>query len=229
MQSPSEIGKKAAGEAAAELVQPGMLLGLGTGSTVSYFIQRLAVRCRSGLDISAVASSERSAQLAKDLAIPLLDIDALVCLDLTVDGADEIDPLKRMIKGGGGALLREKIIASMSKEMLVIVDESKCVNKLGTNYPLPVEIVPFAWRATISHLNDKQLTGHLRMAEKNRPFVTDNGNYIYDIAKEALHSDVEALNHTILAIPGVVETGFFFNLATKVLVGCTNGQVEMTA
>lgn len=225
MNSFSEIGKKAAAEAAAELVQSGMLLGLGTGTTVKFFIQRLAERCKAGLTVSAVSSSEQSAQLAASLGIPLVDINTLTSLDLTVDGADEIDEHKCMIKGGGGALLREKIVASMSKEMIVIVDATKCVKKLGSNFPLPIEIMTFAWRATVHHLNNLQLNGQLRSGKNNAFYLTDNGNYIYDVAKEGLCGDLETLNSMILAIPGVVETGFFFSLAGRVLVGHPDGQV----
>ncbi len=221
-----DIGKKSAGEAAAELVQEGMCIGLGTGSTSNYFIKRLAERCASGLKITAVASSQKSAELAKKLGIPLIDIDPLIVLDLTVDGADEIDPQKRMIKGGGGALLREKIVATMSKEMIVIVDAKKCVLELGSSL-LPVEIVPFAWKATLHHLASKNIHGNLRFTAEKLPYVTDNGNYIYDIAKEVIVGDLEALNQKIAAVPGVVETGFFFKQAGRVIVGHEDGHVEI--
>lgn len=225
MSSNVEIGKKAAAVAAAELVQSGMLLGLGTGTTIKFFIERLAERCKSGLKISAVSSSEQSTQLAGSLGIPLADINTLKSLDLTVDGADEIDEQKRMIKGGGGALLREKIVASMSKEMIVIVDAGKCVKELGSTFPLPIEIMTFAWRATVNHLDALRLKGKLRMGKNNAPYITDNGNYIYDVDKEALRGDLTTLNQLILAIPGVVETGFFFNLAGRVIVGNPDGSV----
>jgi ribose 5-phosphate isomerase A len=222
----NDIGKKAAGEAAAELVQAGMCIGLGTGSTTNYFIKRLAERCASGLEITAVASSNQSTELAYELGIPLVDIDPLIELDLTVDGADEIDPQKRMIKGGGGALLREKIVATMSKEMIVIVDSKKCVAQLGS-FPLPVEIAPFAWKATLHHLASKKIHGNLRLCAGKLPYVTDNGNYIYDIAKEVIVGDLEALNQVIVSIPGVLETGFFFNQAGRVIIGYDDGHVEI--
>lgn len=227
MSSSAEIGKKAAAEAAVKLVQPGMLLGLGTGTTIKYFIEGLAERCRTGLKISTVSSSEQSAQLARSLKIPLVDINTLKTLDLTVDGADEIDEQKRMIKGGGGALLREKIVASMSKEMIVIVDANKCVKSIGSNFPLPIEIMTFAWRATINHFSELQLAGQLRLDKNNAPFITDNGNWIYDVDKKSLRGDLETLNQLILAIPGVVETGFFFNLAGRVIVGNSDGSVKI--
>ncbi len=226
MNANNDIGKKAAGEAAAELVQAGMCIGLGTGSTSNYFIKRLAERCASGLEITAVASSQQSADLANELGITLTDIDPLIELDLTIDGADEIDPQKRMIKGGGGALLREKIVATMSKEMIVIVDSKKCVTELGS-FPLPIEIAPFAWKATLHHLASNKIHGNLRLTAGKSPYVTDNGHYIYDIAKEVIIGDLEALNRMIKDIPGVLETGFFFNQAGRVIVGYDDGHVEI--
>ncbi len=222
----THIGKKLAGEAAAELVQEGMHIGLGTGSTANYFIRRLAERCNSGLKITAVASSEKSAALACSLGIPVVNIESFIELDLVIDGADEIDPQKRMIKGGGGALLREKIIASMAHEMIVIVDSKKCVSQLGS-FPLPIEIIPFAWKATVHHLNNKKLLGDIRLTAEKTPFITDNGNYIYDITNDALMGDLEVLNQDLLAIPGVVETGFFFNLAGRVIIGYPDGKVKI--
>lgn len=226
MNSSAEIGKKAAAELAAELVQPGMVLGLGTGTTIKLFIERLAERCKQGLKVTAVSSSEQSTLLAASLGIPLVDINKLKKLDLTIDGADEIDEQKRMIKGGGGALLREKIVASMSKEMIVVVDATKCVKSLGSHFPLPIEIMTFAWKATVQHLTNLHLSGHLRLGKDNTPYMTDNGNFIYDVNKEALRGDLATLNELILTIPGVIETGFFFNLAGRVLVGHPDGSVK---
>lgn len=228
MNTSSEIGKKAAGEAAAELIQSGMLIGLGTGSTVAFFIRRLASRLQNGLKISAVASSLQSGKLAASLGIPLVDDKEVSHLDITVDGADEIDPKKQMIKGGGGALLREKIIASMSREMIVIVDQAKCVDSLGETFFLPVEIIPFGWHATVNHIHALGLKGKLRLNAGNTPFITDNGNYIYDIDKESFHQkNLTAINQSLLLIPGVVETGLFFNLAGRVIIGRPSGRVDL--
>lgn len=221
----SNIAKKAVGNAAADFVKSGMLVGLGTGSTASYFIQSLIERCRQGLKIEAVATSERSRQQAIEGGIPFCNIDTITSIDLAVDGADEIDHQKRMIKGGGGALLREKIIASISKEMVVIVDENKLVENLGA-FPLPVEIVPFAHQAIIFKINSLGYSGAIRRNQKSEIYITDNGNYIFDIHFQELRDDPEADQQKIQAIPGVVETGFFFNLAGRVLIGRSDGSVK---
>ena len=212
-------GKRAAGYAAAELVKDGMIVGIGTGSTVFFFIEKLIEKVGDGLIIKCVSSSNRSTEQAEEGGIAIVDAGEITEIDLTVDGADEIDPEGRMIKGGGGALLREKILASSSKEMVVIVDESKCVEKLG-KFKLPVEIVPFAVESTIHRINKHGYLGTIR-EEK-----TDNGNYIYDIHFESLRNDPEADHWKLIDIPGVVETGFFFNLAKKLIVGKTDGNIE---
>ena len=146
-------------------------------------------------------------------------IDAL---DLTVDGADEIDPQKRLIKGAGGALVREKIIASMSKEMVVIVDESKLVEKLGL-HPLPVEIIPFGAKATQRHIQEIGLSGSLRKKDSEIPYLTDNQNWIYDVHFSSPIEDPEGLQQALLSIPGVVDTGFFFHLAKRCVIGKQDG------
>lgn len=220
-----DLAKESAGKAAAEHVMDGMLIGLGTGSTAAYFIAHLSARCKQGLKIQAVATSKKSWDLGVAGGIPMVDINTLTTLDLTVDGADEIDSQKRMIKGGGGALLREKIVASMSREMVVIVDESKLVMHLG-NHPLPVEIVPFAYKATLHKLETLGYTGTLRTTSTGQLFITDNSNYILDIKFKHLLQEPEKDDLLIRTIPGVVETGFFFNLARRVIVGFEDGHIE---
>ncbi|MCB1109494.1 MAG: ribose 5-phosphate isomerase A [Chlamydiia bacterium] len=217
--------KKAAGIAAAELVKNGMLVGLGTGSTVFHFINRLIERVQEGLSIQVVSSSIRSENQAKEGGIPLADINTITAIDLTVDGADEITPEKWMIKGGGGALLREKILANTSREMVVIVDESKVVEKLG-KHPLPVEILPFATHAILDKIRKLGYQGNLRQQNKDGPYVTDNGNHIYDIYFESLRDDPERDHEKLSRIPGVLETGFFFNLAGRVFIGKSDGTVD---
>ncbi|MBS0620917.1 MAG: ribose-5-phosphate isomerase RpiA [Verrucomicrobia bacterium] len=212
--------KKAVGYKAAELIENGMRVGLGTGSTAFYFIERLIERCRTGLKIHAVATSIQSQKMAEEGGIPLLPITEVTALDVTVDGADEIDEKKRMIKGGGGAHVREKIIAAMSREMIVIVDESKLVKELG-KCKLPVEILPFAAKATLHHIEKAGYRGHFR------DFVTDNGNYIVDIHFGTTLFHPEEEHERLRAIPGVVDTGFFFNLAGRVIVGFADGTVAI--
>lgn len=219
-----DAAKKAAGEKAAALIQNDMIVGLGTGSTVFYFIESLIKRCKQGLKIQAVASSARSLEQAKAGGIPLIDINKIIAIDLTVDGADEIDSKKQMIKGGGGALLREKIVAAMSREMVVIVDETKCVSHLGKQ-KLPIEILPFGHSATIHKLNQRGYRGHLRSTSQNTPYITDNSNYIYDVQLDSSKAHPLEDHEKIKQIPGVLETGFFFNLAGRIIVGFLDGRV----
>lgn len=220
--------KKAAAYAAAEMIQNEMLVGIGTGSTTEHFITKLGWRCQQeNLKISAVATSEKSRQMALQNKIPMVDINTLTYLDVTVDGADEITAAQhKMIKGGGGALLREKIVASMSREMIVIVDQTKVVDYLGA-FPLPVEIIPFAWQATQFKVNQKGFTGQWRVSAEGKRFITDNGNFIYDISFAKPLAEPEKVEQALIAIPGVIETGFFFGLATKVIVGHTDGRIEI--
>lgn len=213
--------KKAAAEKAISFIKDGMIIGIGTGSTTFYFIEKLIKQCKAGLNIKAVASSEKTMDIARKGEIPLLGINTVKSLDIYVDGADEIDPEKRMIKGGGGALVREKISANMSKERIFIVDESKLVSKLGKR-PLPVEIIPFASAATIHQLECLGYKGSLRM-RNNAPYITDNHNFIYDV--HLPDHKPEMIHQQISAVPGVVDTGFFFNLAGKVIIGFLDGKV----
>jgi ribose 5-phosphate isomerase A len=219
-----EAIKKNVGYKAAEFVENGMRVGLGTGTTAFFFIERLIQRCKEGLKIQAIASSEASSTQARQGGIPLLDLNRISTLDLTVDGADEIDPEKRMIKGGGGAHVREKIVASMSREMIVIVDESKLVSALGKT-KLPVEILPFASCATIHHIKKAGYEGQVRTLHNGAPFVTDNGNFLFDIHFPHTLSHPEVEHERLSHIPGVVDTGFFFRLAGRVIIGFFDGQI----
>lgn len=214
--------KKAAAEKASTFIKDGMIVGIGTGSTTFYFIEKLIKLCKAGLNIQAVASSEKTMEIARKGEIPLLDINSVKSLDIYVDGADEIDPEKRMIKGGGGALVREKISANMSKERIFIVDESKLVPKLGRR-SLPVEIIPFGSAATIRQLERLGYKGVLRL-KNNAPYITDNHNFIYDIHLSE-SGRPEMFHQQITSIPGVVDTGFFFNLADRVIIGFLDGSV----
>ncbi len=216
--------KKKVGTAAADLIEDGMIVGLGTGSTAFYFIQQLALRCKQGLNIQAVASSQQSLKQAEQAGIPLASIQQIKQIDITVDGADEIDPLKRMIKGAGGALAREKIVASMSREMIVIVDQSKLVSKLGKKN-LPVEIIPFAPLATQNKLEKLGYSGSWRQTPEGSPYITDNGNYLFDIHFDQPRNDPEQDHELLIHQAGVVDTGFFFGLAGRVVIGFFDGQI----
>ena len=221
-----ETAKKAEGYAAADLVENGMTIGLGTGSTAKYFIEKLVLRHKEGLEVQAVSTSLRSEKLAKDGGIPIIDINTLTSLDMVVDGADEIDDAKQMIKGGGGALLREKIVATMSKEMIIVVDEKKLVSKLG-KFPLPVEILPFGYLSIVHQINQLGYKGSLRKNEKNEFYVTDNQNYIYDIRFSSIILDPENLHNELKRIVGVIETGLFLHLASRIVIGYKDGSVEI--
>ncbi|CDR33722.1 ribose-5-phosphate isomerase RpiA [Criblamydia sequanensis] len=217
--------KKRAAKEALKFIKDGMLVGLGSGSTASFFITYLG---ESKLKVKGIPTSKASEKLAKFYGIPLLDPEKVSTLDVDVDGADEVDPQKRLIKGGGGALLREKITAKMSTQMIVIVDEKKCVKKLGA-FPLPVEVARFGFAATKKEIENLGFNATLRLnKKKNHPFLTDQRNFILDLKWNSPQKITpENADLFLKSIPGVIETGFFFNLATKILVGKENGKVEI--
>lgn len=216
------IAKRAAGEAASYLVLPGMLVGLGTGSTAAFFIEFLGKRCREeGLKIRCAASSIETYNHAKKLNIPMTDDHTIEELDMTIDGADEIDPKKNMIKGGGGALFREKILAKSCKEFVVLVDENKLVKELGA-HPVPVEISPFAYKTTLFRIKEGGYQGVLRLNRDASIYVTDNGNYIFDIQFNTI-KDPESEDRKLRSITGIIETGLFYNVAKRVVVGYQDG------
>jgi ribose 5-phosphate isomerase A len=206
-------------------VAPGMKLGLGTGSTARHFVELVGKRVAGGLEIRCAATSEATEAQAKALGIPLSSLDELVELDLTVDGADEIDPKLRLIKGGGGALLREKIVASASKRMVVIADSIKLVPRLGA-FPLPIEVVPFGLAATRQHIErafaQLGLAGPIRLRGGSSPFVTDGGHYILDCSLGAI-AEPEELSQILSPIPGVVEHGLFIGLARAAIIAGAEG------
>jgi len=219
-------GKIAAGRKAAEWIENGMIVGLGTGSTAECFIDHLIERCKKGLSIKAVASSHASAERARKGGIPVEDINSVPRIDLTVDGADEIDLKKRMIKGGGGAHVREKILACASNEMVVIVDESKCVDSIG-KCKLPVEVLFFGSPATRLRIETLGFKGKWRIEQDGTLFLSENGNLIFDIAYETLPVSPEKDHEKLIQVPGVIDTGFFFHLAGRVIVGLYDGSVEV--
>ncbi len=219
--------KRQAAEQALDYVEDGMKLGLGTGSTAAKFVELLGAKVRSGLKVVCVPTSVATRAQAAALDIPLTTLDATPFLDLTVDGADEIDEELRLIKGGGGALLREKIVAVASGRVVIIADNSKRVDVLG-KFPLPIEVVPFGLVATerlIAKLAaDTGCDGDikLRIGTDGKPFVTDNGNYITDCAFGSI-DDPEALDDALKLVPGVVESGLFLGIADVGIIAGPKG------
>lgn len=216
-------GKKAAGEKAATFIQPGMTIGLGTGSTAYWAIEKIGALVAEGLQIQAIATSVQSERQAMGLGIPLISFAELDHIDVDIDGADEVDEHLNLIKGGGGALLREKIIASASKKMIVVVDESKLVKRLG-KFPLPLEVIPFGWEVTIRKIQDLGCRATVRTKD-DQPFITDNGNYIIDCRFAEIISPA-SLNDQLKAIPGVVETGLFIGIAAMAIIGYADGSTR---
>lgn len=214
----NESMKQCVGEKAAQLIEDNMCVGIGTGSTTHFFIQALGRRIQEGLKgIEAIASSTRSKELAHSLNIPILSSLNGKTLDITVDGADVVMKDGSLIKGGGGALLREKIIATAAKQFIVIVDETKLASK-GALAVWPVEITPFAHDLTIQAIDGLNLKGSLRKNSDNTLYITDNGNLIYDIDSAPPFKDYSVLHSELLHIAGVVETGFFPPIHKKIIV-----------
>jgi ribose 5-phosphate isomerase A len=221
------LAKAAAGRLAASLVQDGMALGLGTGSTVAFFLEALAERVRAeGLRLRGVPTSLDTERRCWELGLPLAGLEELDSLDLTVDGADEIDPQFRLIKGGGGALLREKVVAQQSRELVIVVDPKKRVERLGTTFALPVEVVPFALAPVLRAVRALGANPVQRGAHALPPYRTDNGNAVLDLSFPDGIADPQALEQRLKAIAGVVEVGLFIGLAHGVIVGFEDGRAE---
>ena len=224
--------KRRAAEAALAYVEDGMRLGLGSGSTANHFVRLLGRRVAEGLDVTGVATSQRTAQLAEEVGIRLTNLDATPELDLDVDGADEIGPGLTLIKGGGGALLREKIVAFAAARMIVIADAGKLVEELGA-FPLPIEVVGFGLTATALAVEQAGIDLGLSVAIDVRrhggePFVTDSGNRILDASFGRI-PDPEALADRLAEIPGIVEHGLFLGFADLALVASADGVAEIAA
>lgn len=223
----ADAQKRAAAARAVEFVRSGTRLGLGTGSTAKHFVELIGERVRAGLDIVAVPTSEATRVQAELCGIPLTTLDETPELDLTVDGADEIGPDLSLIKGGGGALLREKIVAAASARMIVIADASKWVDALG-RFPLPIEVTPFGFSATLRAVDRVigalQRTGPLalRQSKDGHAFVTDGGHWIIDAALGRI-DDPKAMAHALSGVPGVMEHGLFVDLAQMVIIGGPDG------
>lgn len=225
----ADLAKYNAAHAALDFIKDGMVVGLGTGSTSAHFVRLLGERVRQGLRIKGVPTSEATRALAEQVGVPLIEISQVSALDIDVDGADEVDPAFRLIKGGGGALLREKIVAQASAQMLVIADESKWVDTLGA-FPLPIEVVRFGVALTAERVGDALLEAgcaasevKLRTSGKaNEPVITDGGNYVLDAHALAI-PDAERLAAALDSIAGVVEHGLFLGLANTVILGRAKG------
>jgi ribose 5-phosphate isomerase A len=211
--------KHMVGEEAAKLIEEGMVIGLGSGSTATFMIYALAQRIQNGLRIvGAVPTSQATEELAGSLGIPLTNLDTHPELDLDIDGADEIDAQMNLIKGGGGALLREKIVASCAKRFIVIGDITKQVTQLGSKTPLPIEVIPFAATPVSKRLEALGASVQVRQLG-NQVYLTDNGNLILDCSFSKGIADPELMHASIRSIVGVVETGLFLNMAEQVIIG----------
>jgi ribose 5-phosphate isomerase A len=221
----ANLAKRAAAFAAADLVRDGTTVGFGTGSTFAYVLERLAERVRGGLRVRGVATSRATTELAGRLGIDVVALDDVQRLDLAIDGADEVDPRKDLIKGGGGAHLRERLVAIAAAELVVIVDESKLVPVLGRAFPLPVEVVPFGWQHTARRV---AATGcEVRRRERSgAPVDTDNGNVLLDCRYPGI-PDPAGLQRTLDAVPGVVDHGLFVGIAGRVVVADARGTVRV--
>ena len=207
--------KQLSAEAACNYVKDGMIVGLGTGTTAEFAVRKIGKLVRNGLSIRGIPTSNRTKELAEAEGIPLIDFSESMFIDLTIDGADEIDGNLNMIKGGGAALLQEKIVASVSKAEIIVVNRTKLVDQLGA-FPLPVEVIPFGWQIVFNQLESLHGNPDLRL-NKGQPQVTDQGNYIIDCHFRKIENP-KLLEHQLNMIPGVVENGLFINLCTKMIL-----------
>ena len=222
--------KQIVAEAAIKGVKSDMIIGLGSGSTAALMIKSLADEMRSGKlqNIRGVATSFQSEVLALELNIPLIDLASVSQIDLAIDGADEVDPGFQLIKGGGACHVREKLVASKSDQLLIVVDETKLVQNLNLSFPLPVEVLPNAWKQVQEVISEMNGSSFLRMATKKAgPVVTDQGNLILDVLFDDGIKDPKDIEMTINNIPGVLENGLFVDLTDKVLVGKIENNIPM--
>lgn len=217
--------KQVVGEKAAEYVTDGMVVGLGTGSTVFYTIKKLGLMAAQGLSIKGIPTSIQTERLAKEVGIPLTQFSEIDHIDVAIDGADEVSNDLTLIKGGGGALLREKIIANAARTFIVVADSKKLVEKLGA-FGLPVEVVPFGFEMTMKHIQGLGCTPTIRQSQ-GKPFQTDNGNYIFDCSFPEILNPKE-LERNLNMIPGVVENGLFVEMADILVTVAKDQQVSVT-
>jgi ribose 5-phosphate isomerase A len=216
--------REAAAAAAAVLVEPGMAVGLGSGRAVWRVVELLGERAPEGLRVAV--ASERTRERAGAAGLEVVELDGAFELDLALDGADEVDPELRLIKGGGGALLREKIVVSAARRFVAVAETPKKVDRLGQDFRLPVEVARFAWEDTRRRLGSLLPDSELRPGDGGAPYVTDEGHYILDCAIPA-EADIDALGTALHAVPGVVEHGLFIGLAERALLGTPQGGVEV--
>ena len=220
---PQQQFKQDAGESAGALVEDGMILGLGSGSTAKLAIDVLGRRVKSGLRVTGIPTSEGTAQQARSLGIPLSTLDEYPAIDLTIDGADEVElGTLNLNKGRGGALLREKIVASASKKLVIIVDESKLVERLGSHFALSVELIPFGWKVAARKLEALGAKVALRSSPDGKPYVTDGGHYIVDCAFGQIALPAK-LEFELNSMVGLVEHGLFLGMASQVIVAGSDG------
>jgi ribose 5-phosphate isomerase A len=223
MLSAGEIKQKI-GVYAAQLVQPDMIVGIGTGTSAVFFIRALARRVQEGLKCTCVPTSHATKALAEELGISLITLNEVSKIDIDIDGADEIDPQLCLIKGGGGALLQEKMVASASQQLIIIADSSKLVNQLG-KFPLPVEVIHYGWKQVQRQIMAaNNISVQLRLKDAS-PFVTDHGHYILDCHFTSIKNPVQ-LNRELNNIPGVVENGLFIQMAHSAIIGFEDGRIE---
>jgi ribose 5-phosphate isomerase A len=213
--------KQAAARKALEYVRDGMVVGLGTGSTARYLLKEIGAKVRLGLKIRGVSTSNDTTELARQCGIPLIETVDSWNIDVAIDGADQVDPALNLIKGGGGALLKEKIIAAAACRLVIMVDYTKRVPALGGSFPLPVEVVPFGWGSTAKQIAELGLKPVLRKRGAD-PYVTEAGHYIIDVHVPSI-SDPAALERQLNGIPGVVETGLFVGRTNVLIVGTPAG------
>jgi len=210
-------GAEESAREALTFIEPGQVVGLGTGRAATAFVRALGARVAEGLEVVGVPTSEATATVARELGIPLASLDQVDTIDITFDGADEVDPALDLIKGYGGALVREKIVAASSRRLVILVGSEKCVPILGSRGKLPVEVLPFGEALCRKRLRQLDCQPVLRQGPQDRPYVTDNGNSILDCEIGPVR-DAEALERAILAIPGVVGTGLFVGMADAVII-----------
>jgi ribose 5-phosphate isomerase A len=223
MLSPDKI-KQLVGREAVSLLQPGMIIGIGSGSTVFYFIEALAQKVREGFQCKAVPTSSQTLSLSEKQGITMLELNDVAQIALTIDSADEIDDRLQLIKGGGAALLQEKMVASASGQLVIIADNSKLKQQLGA-FPLPVEVIPYGWKNVQRQIQGAYgIDTTLRMKE-GKPLLTDHGHYILDCKFQTI-SDASALNISLHLIPGVVETGLFVNMCDMAIIGNEDGSIR---